>query len=75
MKMQQVSSNELIKFLKTRGYEIHHTKGSHFVLIKPNISRVVVPFRNELAIGTILAILRESKISKEEYILFFSRKG
>ena len=48
--MQQVSSNELIKFLKTKDYEIHHSRGSHFVLIKTNISRVVVPLRNELPI-------------------------
>jgi len=75
MKIPQVSSNEMIKFLKTKGYEIHHCKGSHFVLIQPNISRIVVPFRTELALGTILAILRESKISKEEYLTFFSRKG
>ncbi|HPM85752.1 MAG: type II toxin-antitoxin system HicA family toxin [Candidatus ainarchaeum sp.] len=72
--MKQVSSTELINFLKTKGYCLHHSKGSHFVLINPNISRIVVPFRNELPIGTILAILRESKISKEEYLMFFSRK-
>lgn len=72
--MKQVSSNELINFLKTKGYCLHHSKGSHFVLIKPNISRIVVPFRNELPVGTTLAILREANVSKEEYLIFFSRK-
>ncbi|MGI6589851.1 MAG: type II toxin-antitoxin system HicA family toxin [Candidatus Iainarchaeum sp.] len=72
--MKQVSSTELINFLKTKGYYLHHTKGSHFVLINPNTSRIVVPYRKELPIGTILAILREAKISKKEYLLFFIRK-
>jgi predicted RNA binding protein YcfA (HicA-like mRNA interferase family) len=72
--MKQVSSTEIINFLKTKGYFVHHTKGSHFVLIKSYISRIAVPLRNELPIGTILAILRESKISKEEYLAFFTRK-
>ena len=74
MKMQQVSSLEMIKFLNTKGYNVHHSRGSHFVLIKINVSRLVVPLRNNLPIGTILAILRESKISREEYLEFFSRK-
>jgi len=74
MKLIQVSSNEMIKFLESNGFAIHHCKGSHFVLIKPKISRIVVPFRNELAIGTTIAILREANISREEYLEFFSRK-
>lgn len=74
MKLQQVSSLEMIKFLKIKGYQIHHSKESHFVLIKINVSRIVVPFRNKLALGTTLAILSEAKITKEEYTSFFSRK-
>jgi len=75
MKLISVSSKEMIKFLESHGFMVHHSRGSHFVLIKPNIARVVVPFREELAIGTTLAILREANISREEYAEYFSRKG
>jgi predicted RNA binding protein YcfA (HicA-like mRNA interferase family) len=75
MKLIQVSSTELIKFLETKGFILHHSRGSHFVLIKPGTARIVVPFRNEIATGTTLAILRETGISREEYSAFFSRKG
>jgi len=74
MKIIQVPSSEMISFLETHGFKVHHCKGSHFVLIKQNTARVVVPHRNGLAVGTTLAILREAGISKEEYLLFFSRK-
>ena len=72
MKILQVSSLEMIKFLETKGFCIYHTKGSHFVLVKPGICRIVVPLRKELPIGTTLAILREAGIAREEYLKFFS---
>jgi len=74
MKVPQVSSLEMIKFLESKGFFVHHSKGSHFVLIKPGVARVVVPFRTELPVGTTLAILRETGILREEYVSYFSRK-
>lgn len=58
----------MITFLENKGYFVNHIKGSHFVLYKPNIGRVVVPRRKELPIGTILAILREINSTKEELL-------
>ena len=74
MKLFLVSSNEMIKFLESRGFCVHHSKGSHFVLVKPGLARLVVPFRKELPIGTTLAILREAGIPREDYVGFFSGK-
>ena len=74
MKLIQVSSKEMIAFLESNDFSLHHSKGSHFVMIKQGIARVVIPFRNELAIGTTLAILKEAGIEREKYLNYFSRK-
>jgi predicted RNA binding protein YcfA (HicA-like mRNA interferase family) len=73
MKLPKISSKELIKFLSRKRFFLHHVKGSHFVLIKENKQRVVIPKRNEIATGTFLAILRETQISREEIIQYFSK--
>jgi predicted RNA binding protein YcfA (HicA-like mRNA interferase family) len=74
MKMKKVSTKQMILFLKTKEIYLHHIKGSHNVLIKEGCLRVVVPERKELPIGTTLAILRESKISKKEFYTFFQKR-
>lgn len=74
MKLVQVSSAEMITFLESKGFINHHSKGSHFVLIKQGICRVVVLFRKQLPVGTTLAILREAGLSREDYLNFFARK-
>jgi predicted RNA binding protein YcfA (HicA-like mRNA interferase family) len=74
MKLKKVSSKQMISFLKTNGIYFHHKKGSHNVLIKENCVRVVVPDRKELPIGTTLAILRESNISRDEFTTFFQKR-
>jgi len=74
MKLIQISSKELMTFLESNGFSLHHSKGSHFIMIKHGIARVVIPYRSELAIGTTLAILQEAGIEREKYLNYFSRK-
>ena len=75
MKLRNYSSKQVILFLKSRGFVLHHKKGSHNILIKRGVCRVVVPERKEIAIGTLRAILRESNISNLEIIEFFEKKS
>lgn len=58
----------LAKF-KTLGFIEDRQKGSHMILYHPKKkTRAVIPFHiKELPKGTFAAILRESKITKEEF--------
>jgi len=74
MKIKRVSTKQMISFLETNGIYFHHKKGGHNVLIKKGYLRVVVPDRKEIPIGTILAILRETNLSREEFSSFFQKR-
>jgi predicted RNA binding protein YcfA (HicA-like mRNA interferase family) len=71
MKLKKISSDLMIKFLESKGYFMHHIKGSHFVLYKQGVGRVVVPKRKELPIGTTTAILREVNSNRGEFFNWF----
>lgn len=73
MKLKSTSSKNLIKFLTTKGFILHHKKGSHIIMYKIDFGRVVIPERKELPIGTLKAILRVANISREEYFHFFKK--
>jgi len=65
-KTPAVKPKKLIKILETNGFELDHTSGSHFVFYCPvSGKRVTVPKHNrDLAVGTLLSILRESGLDK-----------
>jgi predicted RNA binding protein YcfA (HicA-like mRNA interferase family) len=60
----------LIKALKKAGYVVDRQRGSHIVLRRAESPhrRVVVPDHQELAKGTLRAILRQTGITKEELL-------
>ncbi len=60
---------EVIRKLKKLGFIEDRQSGSHKVFYHPNSkSRAVVPYHlREIPKGTLTAILRESKISREEF--------
>ena len=74
LKLPIVSGKDLIKFLNKKGFEIVSQKGSH-VRLKQNkfgeIKVTVVPMHKELDCGTLLAILRQCEIEKEEFLKEF----
>ena len=71
MKLPILSAAKVIKALKTIGFEISRQSGSHIILVK-YIDRkkitVVVPNHDELAKGTLLSIISQSGLSKEEFL-------
>lgn len=70
-KLPRLSGNEVIKILKKFGFIEIRQKGSH-VILKQNIPNgeigCVVPLHKELAIGTLNGILKQAKLSQQEFI-------
>ncbi|MBC8521440.1 MAG: type II toxin-antitoxin system HicA family toxin [Methanomicrobia archaeon] len=72
--MPVVSSDDIIKALKKGGFEYapKRGKGSHMALYKIDENGrkllVIVPKRRELPKGTLLSILQQANLSKDDFI-------
>jgi len=67
-KLPSLTSQKVIKFLEKKGFVLDRVKGSHYIYFH-SISkrRVVVPFhKKDLPKGTLLEILRQAGIDKDE---------
>lgn len=60
-----LSGHELIRALQKAGFQTVRQKGSHVSLQKEDF-KTVVPLHGELAKGTLLGILKQCGLSKEE---------
>ena len=70
MKLPVVSGSDVIKILVREGYVIQSRKGSHVTLKnseEPN-QRVTVPLHDALKRGTLLNILGQAGISREDLL-------
>jgi predicted RNA binding protein YcfA (HicA-like mRNA interferase family) len=71
VKIPRLSGHEFIKILAQFGFKRIRQKGSHVMLIKETKRGkvgCVVPLHDELETGTLLAILRQAKISRDEFL-------
>ena len=73
MKLPSLSGKEIISFLQKEGFVIKRQKGSHVTLYKRIPERglyVTVPLHGnkEILPGTLLSIIRQAGMSKEEFI-------
>jgi predicted RNA binding protein YcfA (HicA-like mRNA interferase family) len=71
-KIPRISGEEAVKALQRLGFVVVRQRGSH-VILKKRISSeeevgCVVPLHNELAIGTLRGVLRQAKVTTEEFI-------
>lgn len=64
-KLPVISGEELIKALQKAGFEVVRQKGSHVSLRKGKYE-TVVPLHHELARGTLLGILKQCGLSRED---------
>jgi predicted RNA binding protein YcfA (HicA-like mRNA interferase family) len=64
-KLPVLSGDELIALLKKAGFIAVRQKGSHVSLSKEEY-RTVVPVHADLAKGTLLAILKQTGLTKED---------
>jgi predicted RNA binding protein YcfA (HicA-like mRNA interferase family) len=67
-KLPILTSKKVLAVLKHNGFLLDHTTGSHFVLYHPETKRrAVVPYHTkDIPKGTLLSILREAGISKDQ---------
>lgn len=70
-KLPTISGKELLKiFLNKRtGYELDHQTGSHFILRQKEspFRRLVIPNHEEIAKGTLVAIIHEAGLTREQF--------
>lgn len=72
-KLPRLSGKEVIKALSKAGFNAIRQKGSHVFMVKEtpeNRTALVVPMHNEIDTGTLLEIIRQSKLTKEEFLKF-----
>ena len=68
--LPRLSGQKVVAALVQLGYEKDRQKGSHIVLRQtayPN-RRLVVPDHNEVAKGTLRAIIRQAGLTVEEFV-------
>jgi predicted RNA binding protein YcfA (HicA-like mRNA interferase family) len=67
-KLPRLSGKKLINILSKIGFESVRQRGSHVFLRHQDGRTTVVPNHKEIDRGTLLEIIRQIKLSKEEFI-------
>jgi predicted RNA binding protein YcfA (HicA-like mRNA interferase family) len=67
-KLPSITPKILIKILESSDFKIDHSTGSHYIFYNSKTKRrAVVPFHaKDLPKGTIISILKEAGITKQE---------
>ena len=71
MKLPILSARKVIKALQSIDFQISRQSGSHIILVKFIDNKkltVVVPKHDEIAKGTLLSIISQSGLTKEEFL-------
>lgn len=70
MKLPILSGIKVIKALQKVGFEVDHQTGGHFILRenKPPFRRTIVPNHKVVVPGTLLSILKQTGLSREEFL-------
>ena len=72
MKLPVVSGEQIIKLLQKEGFSVTRQKGSHISLHKKlddgSTILVVVPRKREMKKGTLLSIIKQARMTREEFI-------
>lgn len=68
-RLPHLSGRDVVRALRKLGYEKDHQRGSHIVLRQPIYPhrRIVVPDHDELAKGTLRAIIRELGLTVDQF--------
>ena len=71
MKLPVVSGSDVIKMLEKEGFLVVRQRGSHVSLHKKTDNKtvlVVVPIKEEVKKGTLLSIIKQAGMAREEFI-------
>jgi predicted RNA binding protein YcfA (HicA-like mRNA interferase family) len=70
-KVPIITARKLIKVLKKAGFVLDHSQGSHYIFYHPK-KKIAVPVPvhagKDLGKGLVMAILKESKITIDEFL-------
>lgn len=68
MKLPNLNPEKVIKIIESRGFVRDRVKGSHYIYLHPETrQRVVIPVhKKDLPKGTLMEILRQAGIKKED---------
>lgn len=72
-KLPRLSGLKVIKVLKKIGFEPVRQKGSHIILIRIKDGKkeaIVVPNHREIDKRTLLEIIRQARLKREEFLEF-----
>jgi len=70
-KMRRASGHEVVRALEQMGFQQVRQRGSHVVMKKLTSSGTVgcvVPMHHDLAIGTLLGILKQARVDPDEFM-------
>ena len=68
-KLPVLSSNDVLKILRKFGFRVHRQTGSHIHLWNEERKLLVtVPNHRELAKGTLISIMKQAKIERDEFL-------
>ena len=70
-KLPRLSGKEIIKALSKSGFEVVRQKGSHVIMKKKTSEgeiATVVPNHKEVDRGTLLEIIRQAKLTRDEFM-------
>lgn len=72
-KLPIMSGHELIKILERIGFQIKRQKGSHVILQKEKFT-TVVPLHKVVDRGTLLEIIRQCGMKRDEFLELVNKK-
>lgn len=70
MKLPLVSGKEMIKILSMKGFQVVRQRSSHVQMKNAKGVLVTIPVQSgkDVSVGVVLKILRDTEISREEFI-------
>jgi predicted RNA binding protein YcfA (HicA-like mRNA interferase family) len=73
-KLPVLSAREVVKGLNNQGFQVVSQKGSHIKMKKKTSKEtriVIIPDYDEIPVGTLKSIIRQSGLTPEEFIRLF----
>ncbi|GBE19612.1 YcfA-like protein [archaeon BMS3Abin17] len=70
-KLPRISGQKIVKILSKVGFNVSRQKGSHIILTKQTETGkrgVVVPNHKEIDKGTLLEIIRQAGLKRDEFL-------
>jgi predicted RNA binding protein YcfA (HicA-like mRNA interferase family) len=68
-RLNNISGREAVKAFEKAGWVIRNQTGSHLILTQAGVrANLTVPLHNELAVGTLRALIKASGLSVDEFL-------